>query len=274
MSFNILDLFDPLGIRNIARGKKPDPRDLLDPLHVSSIVSGKRPKVTLSATWLRPWSMDVWDKAYDVLVRAGAGDLTATKEVASIRLAALGGHPQGTQIKTNFDAVAQLVAKGLAKPSQFTRTHRRSSPLLPSGAQTPQRLAAAKKVEELRKRKAAMSKQVEEAKKRQLMVQARQRLDFEKQRADAERRSYEAELNMLRHQLERRDIADDIRERLQAQAEQYEARIEALERPTPTTSTEPMAPVTPEVMEAEADDAADAYSSGAPGDVEFTDAGV
>lgn len=235
-------------------------------------------KVTISATWLRlPWSMPTWDAAYAWLVKAGKADLDALKEIGSIKVAAKAGHPQAVQVKRCFDVVAQLVAKGLPKPSVFVAQHRRKSPLLPGGgartATTAQQAALLKRQQE--QIKALKRQQIERAQKERLHKQVQARFAAEKAAHEAELQQYEDKLAMTEKVLERRDLADEMRAKLEAQAEQYEAVIEKLKTPAaagePATVSEAAAAEQPEAQQ---DDAAEAYPSGAPGDVEFNDAGA
>jgi len=242
-------------------------------------------KVTISSTWLRqPWSMPVWDMAYDYLVRAGSGDEKAKKELLNITLAGKAGNELIVGIKRNFDAVAKLILKGLPKPSEFVRSRARKSPLLPGArGTTPQMTATVKRQQEqIRKQREQIAAQKREsivrAQKGKLMSQAQQRVAALKTAHDVELAQIEDQLAAVEKMLENRNIADDMRRQLEAQADGYEALIEKLKLPDAVNASEP-ATETSEAMaaeqvEAEQDDAATAYSSGVPGDVEFADAGT
>lgn len=242
-------------------------------------------KVTISATWLRqPWSMPVWDSAYSYITRAGSGDEKAKQELGNIKLAAQAGNAQAVAVQRNFDAVAKLILKGLPKPSQFVASRRRASPLLPGG-----RGAGGAQAATIKKQQAQLAKQREQlaaqkresvvrAQKGKLMSQARQRVAALKTAHDVELAQIEDQLAAVEKMLENRSIADDMRSQLEAQAEGYEALIEKLKLPDAVNASEP-ATETSEAMaaeqvEAEQDDAAEAYPSGVPGDVEFADAGT
>ena len=253
-------------------------------------------KVTISATWARqPWAMAVWDQAYSYIVRAGGGDAKAKQELENIKLAAAAGNVLGVAVQRNFDAVAQLILKGLPKPSTFVASRRRRSPLLPGGAGQPQTreraAAAAQAAAKLKQgqdvmRRTVTQQQQQLARQRageqaRMVAQAKARsaaaLRVEARRAEQE--GYENELAMRRQQLERRDLDDEVRAKLTAQAEQYEALIDKLATPgaVATAATEPSETseaMAAEQVEAEQDDAAEAYPSGVPGDVEFADAGT
>lgn len=228
-------------------------------------------KVTISATWLRmPWPMPIWDAAYVWLVKAGAGEARALKEIENIKLAAQSGNAMAVQVKRHFDAVAKLVSAGLPKPSTFVAQRRRKSPLLPGGG-GPTNVARKQQAELA----ALKRQQLERAKKEKTKKAVQARFAAEKAQHEAELVSAENELEMLRKQLERRDLADEIRGKLEAQAERYEAIIDKLGTPAAaaeaTTVSEAAAAERPE---AEQDDSAGAYPSGVPGDTEFNDAGV
>lgn len=234
-------------------------------------------KVKISATWLRlPWTTQTWDQAYQWLHRAAAEEPEAKRELAAVKLAAQAGHPQAAQVKTNLDAVALLVQRGLPKPSVFAAQRRgaRRSPLVPGGGRgaSPQAAVIKRQQDEIRRLKAA---QIERVRRTQLHQQAQQRIAAAKAEGASAAQALEAEVEMLRRQLERRDLADDVRAQLEAQAERYEAMIDKLQTPgavtEAATTSEAMAAEQPE---AERDDAAEAVDSGAPGDVEFSNAGV
>lgn len=233
-------------------------------------------KVHISSIWLRdPWTMNVWDEAYDWLVAAGAGTERAVKAIADIKLAARAGHPQAVRVKQHFDAVALLVAKGLPRPSAFVAQRRRRSPLLPGGAARPTGAQAAlvrKQAEEIKRLKAA---QIERAKHERLHRQAQAKVAAVKAEAEVEVARIEDQLAAVQKVLEQRTIDDAMRKQLEAQAEQYEAQIEALKRPAGEAAgkgalTEA---TVAEAQEAQQDDSAAAYPSAAPGDTEFNDAG-
>ncbi len=180
-------------------------------------------------------------------------------------------------IKRNFDAVAKLILKGLPKPSQFVVSRRRASPLLPGG-----RGASSAQAATIKKQQAQIASlkrtSIERAQKGKLMSQARQRVAALKTAHDVELAQVEDQLAAVEKMLENRTIADDMRSQLEAQAEGYEALIEKLKLPDAVNASEP-ATETSEAMaaeqvEAEQDDAAAAYPSGVPGDVEFADAGT
>jgi hypothetical protein len=207
-------------------------------------------------------------------VKAGAGDEAAVKQIEGIKAAAAAGHTQWQQIKRNFDAVAKLVLAGKPKPSVFVPQARRASPLLPGGqarrgAPTNQAALIKKQAEQIRALKLA---QIERAKKGALTAQTKARFEGLKAAHEVELQQYEDNLAAVQKALENRDIADDMRKKLEEQAEQYEALIEKMK--TPTAANEPVDVVTPEGAEALADDAAEAYPSGAPGDTEFNDGGM
>lgn len=251
-------------------------------------------KVTISATWLRfPWTMPIWDTAYAWLVKAGAGSEPAVKQIEAIKLAAQAGNPVVVKVKQHFDAVAKLVSAGLPKPSVFVAQHRRRSPLLPGGGQSSRwqglaeqrktMLEATKRTQEQAAARQAITQQAQQLARQRAAERARMAREAKARSAAAarvearrqEREGYEAELEMLRKQLERRDLADEIRARLEAQAAHYEALIEKLQTPgtagEATTTSEAMAAEQPEAVQ---DDAAEAYPSGASGDVEFNDGGT
>ncbi len=271
MAFDLLDIIDPLHLRDLATTR----------------VSGKKLRVQINARWLaRSWTMPTWDAAYALLESAGKGDKEAKKEIDAIKLAAHGGNADAQAAKVNLDAVSKLIIKGLPKPSTFTASRRRGSPLVPGsggGAQAQaQRLAATvrKQQEQLRKQqeqlKTIKQQQLERAKRGKLMSQAQQRVAAIKSQAQKDKEALEAELDMVERKLERRDIADDMRKQLEAQAERYEAMIEEIERQkagAPAAAAVTEATIA-ERQEAEQDDAAAAYPSAATGDVEFNDAGV
>jgi len=244
-------------------------------------------KVTISATWLRlPWQMQQWDQAYDYVIKAGGGDHASRVGLGHIKYAAQANNPAAKAVKANFDAVAKLVTAGLPKPSVFVAQQRRKSPLLPGapGAPgTPARGAApVAEPAAIRKLAATVKQQQRQLEQQRKGFAAKQRSQAQARAAAAKRvaarraeqEQYETELEMLRTQLERRDLADEIRAKLEAQAEHYEGLIEALKRPAGeaegTAVTEGTAAEQPE---AERDDVAEAMDSGAPGDVEFSNAG-
>lgn len=244
-------------------------------------------KVTLSATWLRqPWPMTVWDMAYSYIVKAGTGDEKAKKELENIKVAAQAGNAQAIPVQRNFDAVAQLILKGLPKPSEFVRSRRRASPLLPGGvvqtraqaAQAAQAAAKLKQSKDVMRR--TVTQQTQQLARQRAAEQARMaRSATARGAAEArinvrrtEQERYQDELDTVRKQLENRDIADDKRKALEDLANQYEALLE--KTAIPEAAKEPINAVTPEGSEALADDAAEAYPSGAPGDVEFNDGGM
>lgn len=239
-------------------------------------------KVTISATWLRqPWSMPVWDSAYSYITRAGSGDEKAKQELGNIKLAAQAGNTQAAAVQRNFDAVAKLILKGLPKPSEFVRSRARKSPLLPGGGGA-QAATVKRQQEQIRKQREQIASlqrtSIERAQKGKLMSQARQRVAALKTAHETELQRYEDQLAAVEKMLERRDLADEMRKKLEEQAAGYEALIEKLQQPAPVRATEP-ATETSEAMateqvEAEQDDAAGAYPSGVPGDVEFADAGT
>lgn len=232
-------------------------------------------RVTISATWLRqPWAMPVWDMAYDFIVRAGSADVKAKQQLDGIKLAAQAGNVQAAAVQRNFDAVAKLILKGLPKPSEFVRSRQRQSPLLPgtqrgkTQAQTALAATVKKQQAQLQKQKALLA-----AQKRESIVRAQKgRLMSQAQAAVAR---VEDQLAAVETVLQQRDLADEMRTKLEAQAAEYEAEIERLQAPVAVreseTTSEPMAA---EQVEAEQDDSAQAYPSGAPGDVEFADAGT
>lgn len=252
MAFDLLDIVDPLHLRNLASARG----------------AGKKLRVNLEGKWLAAsWPMTTWDAAYALLERAGMGDAAAKKELDSIKIAAHGGHPQAVAAKRNFDAVSKLIIKGLPRPSAFVASQAKRK------AKAQQQTATIRKQQEqIKEMKRA---QLERARRESLQKKASLRIQQEQEKADVEIEAIQAERDLLRRQLERRELADDVRAQLEAQAEKYEAVIEELERRK--SGAPPAATVTEatiaERQEAEQDDSAAAYSSGVPGDVEYNDAG-
>lgn len=234
----------------------------------------------LNATWLRnPWPMTIWDMAYQYLVRAGQGDAKAKAEVDGIKAAAAQGDPRAAQVKTNFDAVAKMIIKGLPKPSVFVARQRRASPLVrgQQGAATDATVAKLK--ETIRRQQQVIQQQRQRQLQQQLRKPMEQQVAQTKARAAAaarvaaraqEQQEYQAQVDMLKQQLERRDLEDAVRKQLEDQAAQYEGLLEAAQRGEPTAVPQG---TEAELPEAEQDDTPEAYDSGAPGDVEFSNAG-
>jgi vacuolar-type H+-ATPase subunit I/STV1 len=171
---------------------------------------------------------------------------------------------------------------GLPTPSEFIRSRLRQSPLLPGARGAAPLAATAKKQQALiTKQRAQIDSlkrtSIERAQKGKLISQAQRRVADLKSTQEAELQRYEDQLAAVEKMLERRDMADEMRKKLEEQAAEYEAQIDKLQQPAAAvaaetrTTSEPMAA---EQVEAEQDDAASAYPSGAPGDVEFAEAGT
>lgn len=236
-------------------------------------------KIRIPARFLSPtWDMPTWDAAYNIILRAGKGEEMSVKFLADLKTGATAGNVHAVRVKTAFDAAAKLVSANLPKPSTFVAQQRRRSPLLPGGrpagrgAAQPLAATVKKQAQQLAEMK---RQQLERARRGKLMGQAQQRMDQERAAHDVEMANAEAALDMLHRQLERRELADEVRAKLEDQAEHYEAIIEKLKTPSASgeaaTTSEAMAAEQPE---AEQDDSSGAYPSGVPGDVEFSNAGV
>lgn len=241
-------------------------------------------KITIPARFMAAqWDYPTWDAAYNIINRAAAGEKHSIKFLDDLKLGAAAGNGHAVRVKAGFDAAAGLVTKGLPKPSVFVAQHRRRSPLLPGAPGTPPatrppvadgRAAALarKQAEEI---KALKRQQLERAKKEQQRRQVQARFAAEKAAHEDEIARTKEQLAAVQKVLERRDIADEMRAQLEAQAEGYEALIDKLQTPgaaaEPATTSEAMAAEQPEAAQ---DDAAEAYPSGAPGDVEFNNAGT
>ena len=63
--------------------------------------------------WFGPWDVDVVTRAYRLIVAAQAGDPFATRQLGSIRAAALDGSPPAREALAKFQAVGRIIARGM-----------------------------------------------------------------------------------------------------------------------------------------------------------------
>ena len=217
------------------------------------------------------WNHGHADEAYKLLVAAGSGNARAKGTLDAIKRAAAGGDPRAIEAQRKIVAVAKMVTAGMPMPSVLAARKAAGQPLrLVSDT-------AALKATILRQQQALRQQRVRQAQavQRLLAQQKQQSAKALAQRGQAEARinvrraeqdEYEGKLADLRNQLMMRDIADDKRQALEAQAAEYEAKIAELTAP-------PEAPVEseygPNVNVASPPPGEDFGEQAAPGDEEF-----
>jgi len=213
----------------------------------------------VAARWFAPWSWATWDAAYALIVRAGEGDAAAKGALDAIKKNAAEGNAKAKAAKARFDAVAKLVAKGLAKPSEFVRSHRGQRPDQHSASL--QRPGAAQ-AQARQQRQLEQQRRIAEVKRERERAVALRRAGHARlavRRAETE--EYEGRVEQLEGAIEQRRRQDELDAALSAQAERYEAELAKNQVPPasglPEGDNENPAPV-------------DIGPSGsAPGDVEF-----
>lgn len=242
--------------------------DLLNPVKmIVDAASSKKKHRPLPGHWHRGWTIKTADHAHRLIVSAGSGDSQAQGQLNAIRAAAASGDPVAMKVMALFRPVARMVQLNQGSPSTVARKLLQRRQSQPSQSQP-----VVKRLQE--QLKSMRQAQIVRVQKGKLMAQAQQHLQQERAKGiaqvqavqaqwDAEAIALEDKLAATEKQLERRDIANSMREQLEAQAAQYEAEIERIEAAKVLQASPPgEAPAVPPLAEDEA-------ASAEPGDVEI-----
>jgi hypothetical protein len=250
MGFDLLDLLNPVKLIVDAATHK----------------NKKKKHGPLPGNWHRGWTIRTADDAHRLIVSAGSGNAAAQGQLNAIRKAAASGDPVAMKVMTLFRPVARMVQANTGSPSTVARN-------LLQKRKTREQQVIKRQQEQL---KAMRQAQIQRIQKGKLMAQAQQRIAAERAKGmaavqamqaqwDAEAIALEGKLAAAEKQLERQDLANSMREQLEAQAAQYEAEIERIESARALQASPPgAAPAVPPLAEDEA-------ANVEPGDVEITE---
>ena len=241
--------------------------DLLNPVKmIVDAATHKKKRGPLPGNWHRGWTIKTADDAHRLIVSAGSGNAQAQGQLRAIRAAAASGDPVAMKVMALFRPVARMVQANTGAPSTVARN-------LLQKRQSREQQVIKRQQEQL---KAMRQAQVQRIQKGKLMAQAQQRIQQERAKGmaavramqaqwDAEAIALENKLAAAEKQLERQDLANSMREQLEAQAAQYEAEIERIEAARALQASPPGAPpAMPPLAEDEA-------ATGEPGDVEIVE---
>lgn len=220
-----------------------------------------------------PWTIQIADDVYSMIISAGAGDARAKGTLDTIKRAKTMRNPRAVEAQKKIDAVAKFVAAGLPMPSAVQNRKATGQPARKAGDAQKMQAAVEKQrkiIEQMKQANQANMKRLverERAKSKAALEQQRQAAQRVNVRR-TERDEYESKLADLQGQLQQRDIDANLRQALEAQAAEYEAKIAAM--------VVPAAPAIPPAVEPEPNVNIPSPEPGeefgeqaAPGDVEF-----